>query len=439
MLASTRIYCQEGPCTHSLLGQEMGTACGQSGGSFIWREAFVAAMDAGEWPAQQEPPIQWSCHLCPYTWKGGLHDITDCCGLPVRDVILHHIDVIASKLCKSPPLEIQGQLPKTITIREATSIILSPHGRSLQGLVGEAWDLHTVYHANPSCSCIYDKTTIQMDMRQFDPVIEQTDTGNSDQSWETVAGAAAKGVEQDRGEVMPTYNDGLFTNIHDDGGLVLKGGYPYDPSISLTPSGFHGKKNLTIQKMSMFPDYYNHLRKTLPWSVFLPQRDEGLAKETVCLTLIIEAHQNGLIDLSNDLQHKLHPELKDLSLTVMKHRLAHLVEDAENDPIAKIKPDCPYEAGWVRNQGNNPGFRAWREQYDETYSAYKGNAKTGGCNNPGSGETKGTNVRQKPNNNQQGKSLTKTLVATTIINRDKRGLMWMHQLLSISDQPTSLG
>ena len=26
-------------------GQELGTACGQSGGSFMWREAFMAALE----------------------------------------------------------------------------------------------------------------------------------------------------------------------------------------------------------------------------------------------------------------------------------------------------------------------------------------------------------------------------------------------------------
>ena len=159
--------------------------------------------------------------------------------------------------------------------------------------------------------------------------------------------------------------------------------------------------------MSMFPDYYNFLCKILPPSVFLPSRDEGLTKETVALTLIIEAHRNGLFDLSNELQYKLHPEIKDLSLTVMKHRLSHLVEDAENDPMSKIQPACPYEASWIRNRGNNPGFKAWREKYDETCSSYKGNAKTGSCKSLSTGDPKGTNVRQNPTQFQKGKNITK--------------------------------
>ena len=196
---------------HALTGQEHGTACGQSGGAYIWHEALIAMMDAGEWPAPQEPKISWSCHQCHYTWQGGFADITDCCGKSVKEVVLHHIDEIVGKLCETPGLEIQGQLPIPISIREATEIILSPHGRSYQGLVSESWDLSTVFHAAPSCSCVYDKTIITTDIRQFDPMTEQTDTEATDQSWETVPGAAAKGVEQDGGEVTtmmdcsPTY------------------------------------------------------------------------------------------------------------------------------------------------------------------------------------------------------------------------------------------
>ena len=99
----------------------------------------------------------------------------------------------------------------------------------------------------------------------------------------------------------------------------------------------------------MFPNYYEHICKILPPSVFHPKRDEGIAKETVCLALIVDAHHEGLTTLSNDLQNMLHPELKDQSLTVMKHRLIYLVDDANYDPISKIKPVCPYEANWIRN------------------------------------------------------------------------------------------
>ena len=146
----------------------------------------------------------------------------------------------------------------------------------------------------------------------------------------------------------------------------------------------------------MFPNYYDRLCTVLPWAVFLPKRDDGIAKETVCLALIVDAHRQGLVSLSNQLQDKLHPELRDVSLTVMKHRLQYLIEDAQNDPMSKITPVCPYEANWIRNQGNNPGFKAWREKYDETCSSYKGNSNSDGCDNSGNG-SKGTNVRPTPN------------------------------------------
>ena len=360
----------------------------------------MAALDAGEWPASNDPAIRWSCHFDPNTWQGGLQDITDCCNSPVRDVVLHHIDRICGMLCELPTLETQGLMSRTVTFKEATSIILSPHGRGMEGLVGEAWKTEAQFHESPTCNCVYDKTTPQTDTLYTGT--NERDTGlNEDQSHSvTVDGAAARDVEQEGGEETPMYNDGLFTNIHDEGGLLTKGRYPYDPTISLTPSGFHGRKNLTIQKMSIFPDYYNHIRKVLPNSVFMPLHEEGLAKETVCLTLIIEADRNGLIDLSNELKQKLHPELKDTSLLIMKHRLAYLIELAENDPMAKIRPECIYEAQWFRNRSNNQGFKAWREEYDETYSSYKGKNKTGGCTNS---ET-GNGTKPKTPKTQKGKT-----------------------------------
>ena len=60
----------------------------------------------------------------------------------------------------------------------------------------------------------------------------------------------------------------------------------------------------------------------------------------------------------------------------MEARLEYLVDDANDQPISKIKPECPYKADWIRNRGDNPCFKALRELYDETYSSYKGKSKT---------------------------------------------------------------
>ena len=92
-------------------------------------------------------------------------------------------------------------------------------------MVGEAWKTEAQFHGSPTCSCVYDKTTIQTDTSLY-PKIIQTDTGFDDDqsSFVTVDGTAEMGVMQEGGEEMPTYNDGLFTNIHDEGGLVTKGG-----------------------------------------------------------------------------------------------------------------------------------------------------------------------------------------------------------------------
>ena len=93
-------------------------------------------------------------------------------------------------------------------------------------------------------------------------------------------------------------------------GQVLRHGVPYDPSVSLTPLGFKGNKNLTISKMSLYPRYYERLHTILPNAVFNPKLDKGIAKETVCLALIVDAHREGLTTLSESLQNLLHLELK---------------------------------------------------------------------------------------------------------------------------------
>ena len=76
--------------------------------------------------------------------------------------------------------------------------------------------------------------------------------------------------------------------------IVLWGGKPYDPSVSLTSSGFKGNKNITVLKTLMYPKYYERLCVLLPNSVFNPKHDEGLAKETVCLSLITNAYYLGM-------------------------------------------------------------------------------------------------------------------------------------------------
>ena len=120
------------------------------------------AIHSGEWPGKGVPDISWTCFRCRFTWTGGFHDFNNCCGILGKDVVLHHIDEICQKLCDTPPLESQGN-SVLISMREVAEIILSPHGRAFRGLHGDSWDLSSIYHADPSCSCVYDKTTIQTD------------------------------------------------------------------------------------------------------------------------------------------------------------------------------------------------------------------------------------------------------------------------------------
>ena len=125
---------------------------------------------------------------------------------------------------------------------------------------------------------------------------------------------------------------------------VLRRVVPYGPTVSLTPSGFKGYKNLTINKMSLYPRYYDRLCDILPNSVFNPKHDEGIMKETICLGLIIEAYNQGMSPLAEDLHNTLHFELKNEELPVMKARLEYLISLANEQPIVKIIPACPYEA-----------------------------------------------------------------------------------------------
>ena len=148
---------------------------------------------------------------------------------------------------------------------------------------------------------------------------------------------------------------------------VTRQGVLYNPSVSLTPNGFKGNKNLTISKMSIFPNYYDKLCSTLPNSCFNPKLNEGIAKELFCLALIVNAHCEGLSDLSDKLQKLLHPELKDETMPVMEQWLDHLISKANDEPTAKIVPECPFEASWIRDRGDNAGFKVWREQNDVTY------------------------------------------------------------------------
>ena len=60
----------------------------------------------------------------------------------------------------------------------------------------------------------------------------------------------------------------------------------------------------------------------------------------------------------------------------MEAQLEHLIGLANDQPIVKITPACPYDAYWFRNRGDNPGFKVWRETYDETYSSGQGKNKS---------------------------------------------------------------
>ena len=116
---------------------------------------------------------------------------------------------------------------------------------------------------------------------------------------------AAREVDMD--DTSPATKGGVtntLTNIQ-----IFRHGIPYDPSVSLTPLGFKGNKNLTISKMSLYPRYYDRLRAILPNSVFNPKHDEGITKETVCLGLVIDAHHQGMSNLLENLQNTLHFEL----------------------------------------------------------------------------------------------------------------------------------
>ena len=76
------------------------------------------------------------------------------------------------------------------------------------------------------------------------------------------------------------------------------------------------------------------------------------------------------------LQNSLHIELKNETIPVMEAWLDFLIKEANYQPIVKIKPKCPFKSYWLRNRADNPGFKAWRELYDETYSSGKGKNKT---------------------------------------------------------------
>ena len=55
----------------------------------------------------------------------------------------------------------------------------------------------------------------------------------------------------------------------------------------------------------------------------------------------------------------------------MKAILEYLISLANDQPIAKINPECPFEAYWFRNRADTQGFKNWRLKYDDTYSSGK--------------------------------------------------------------------
>ena len=105
----------------------------------MWKNALIAKLETGERPGSQV--IHWSyCDLL-YTMKGGLDGEMACCSMSSQDSILFHLEEIAMKLCNTPPLECQGPI-QVLSMDEATSIILSPHGRAYYRLVGNLGTSH---------------------------------------------------------------------------------------------------------------------------------------------------------------------------------------------------------------------------------------------------------------------------------------------------------
>ena len=129
---------------HNLLGQQLCMLCGQSGGTYIWKEALMVKIETGEWPSPMDPTIHWTCNNCLLTWKGGLDCESACYGKPAQDSILFHVEAIARKLCDTPPLECQGQF-QVLTLAQATSFIIGPHGRGYYGFFGDSWDITSTY------------------------------------------------------------------------------------------------------------------------------------------------------------------------------------------------------------------------------------------------------------------------------------------------------
>ena len=142
----------------------------------------MARFESGEWPAPADPAIHWSCNNCLMTWKGGLDCELACCSMLSQDSILFHVEEIAKKLCDTSPLECQGPI-ELLSPNEATSILLSPHGRGYYGLVRDSWDISSSYSLTATCNCIYDKMTIQTDTGVPDDILnEEMETGDNTNS-----------------------------------------------------------------------------------------------------------------------------------------------------------------------------------------------------------------------------------------------------------------
>ena len=75
------------------------------------------------------------------------------------------------------------------------------------------------------------------------------------------------------------------------------------------------------------------------------------------MCLIIDAFKQNYYPLVSDLQKTLHYELRNEELPVIKARLKYLVDNVNEQDLAKINPECPFEAYWFRNRGNGQGSR----------------------------------------------------------------------------------
>ena len=271
------IKCTLQGCEHKILGQQdLGSQCGQAGGGHVWKEALVNKLKSGEWPGSQT--IHWTCSDWLYTMKVGLDGETACCGMPSQDSILFHLEEIVMKLCDTPPLECQGPI-QVLSWDEATSVILSPHGRAYYGLVTESWDVSSKYSTDPQCTCVYDNQTGLMDTEIPDDNLlnKEMDTSMSTNPLNPFnpfyvgpplfpcpppATTARDPVDLNSGIKCGEEGTNTFTD-----GQVLRHSVLYDPSVILTPLGFKGNKNLTINKMSLSPRYYERLHSILPNSV----------------------------------------------------------------------------------------------------------------------------------------------------------------------------